>query len=758
MRGMASSELIRRLYGEYKDLRERLVAHLAEAAGGPKVPRADAIELAQRLLDRALFMAFAGGGSGLPERLRALDGAGEGIALPDRLVADLVLLGEWGCRRDVPVSVLGHIFEQSVGDLERMRAASLGEAAPRVTRRKREGIVYTPDGVARFLVACTVGRTLEERRTDLLSAHARAGTPFGNGEAIRWREGSASERAFWWGYLAQLRDLKVLDPACGSGAFLLAAFELLAMEYRQALGRLQALGEAVDFDLCEPMLAGNLYGVDRNAESVEVARLSLWLVAGRSERGLQRLEMTIRAGDSLVDDARFTDRPFDWRRAFPDVLAAGGFDVVIGNPPYVRMELIKRLKPYLERHYAVAGDRTDLYAYFFERGVALLKEGGRLGYISSSTFFRTGSGERLRAFLGGNLAIETVVDFGDLQIFDGITTYPAILTLRKSKQDGGHNDGQLRFLRIGEHLPSDLGAEFAAHAKPMPRTRLGAGAWQFEEESLARLRNRIARGRKTLGEVYGAPLYGIKTGCNDAFVIDQGTRDRLVTRDPRSGELLRPLLRGENIKRWRIEPQGLHLIDTPKGKVDIEAYPAIRDWLLPFKPRLEARATRQAWFELQQAQLAYQPDFLEGGIALPDLSQGPKFAPLPDGFLVDCTAFFVSAGPDLLAFLNSRLAWFVLHALSNPLRGGVWRLRLKAQYVQQLPLPAIGDRDRSALRKLARTCAGKAAQRCRRGAEARAMGAEIERVEREVDAIVYRLFDLTSGEIALLEASIAGQY
>ncbi|MGA2166341.1 MAG: hypothetical protein ABSH36_18010, partial [Solirubrobacteraceae bacterium] len=101
----------------------------------------------------------------------------------------------------------------------------------------------------------------------------------------------------------------------------------------------------------------------------------------------------------------------------------------------------------------------------------------------------------------------------------------------------------------------------------------------------------------------------IKTGLNDAFVIDTPTRDRLVKADPKSAELLKPFLRGENVKRWRVEPEGLWLIDTPKGKVDIDAYPAVRDWLLPFKPQLEARATKQEWFELQQAQLAYQPRF-----------------------------------------------------------------------------------------------------------------------------------------------------
>jgi hypothetical protein len=620
-----------------------------------------------------------------------------------------------------------------------------GRARGANCRRGREGVVYTPDGIARFLVERTVGGTLAERRERLRALH-------GGG-------GSASECAFWRAWVAELRGLEVLDPACGTGALLLAAFERLAAEYRQALGRLQALGEAVDLDVGGEILAGNLYGVDRDAEAVETTRLSLWLKAGRPEQGRQRLEAAIRVGDSLVDDGRFSDRPFDWGHAFPEVLAGGGFDVVIGNPPYVRMELIKPLKPYLERHYAVAGDRTDLYAYFFERGLRLTKPGGRLGYISSSTFFRTRSGERLRAFLAEQAEIEAVVDFGDRRVFPGISTYPAILTLRKGRRrDAGRDDGVLHFLQAGDTLPGDLGAHFAARARPMRRGRLGAGAWQFEDEALARLRDKIASGRQKLGEACGAPLYGIKTGCNDAFIVDGATRDRLVAEDPRSAELLRPLLRGENVKRWGVEPQGLHLIDTPRGAVDIEAYPAVRDWLLGFKPRLEARATRQAWFELQQAQRAYRPHFLAGGVAFPDLSQGPKFAPLPDGLLVDCTVFFLSAGPELLAFLNSRLAWFVLFALSNPLRGGMWRLRLKAQYVAQLPLPEPGAQDRALLAALAETCSARAARRCGDHAEARALDAETRRAEREIDAIVYRLFDLDAGEIALLETSIAGQY
>jgi len=523
------------LYSEYKGLRDRLIAFLTGAVDGPKLTLLSAIELAQKLLDRILFVAFAQRTDLLPDRLleRALsarneflpqplwrnfqalfrnvdqgndslyiwayngglfaaDPAADKLDLPDDLAAELAKLGQWDYRSDVPVTVLGHVFEQSITDLEKLRAESRGEAPPKVSKRKREGVIYTPEIVTRFLVERTVGRTLDERFAALLAVHAESAVLPKNGDPIPWRAGETSERAFWLDYAAILRKLTIVDPACGSGAFLVAAFDLLAAEYRRVVERLAALGEPIDFDLFDEIVTRNLYGVDLNAESVDITRLALWLKTARNKHHLQNLEATIKIGNSLIDDSAFTDRPFDWRAAFGDVFAQGGFDVVIGNPPYVRMELIKPVKPYLEKRYVVAADRADLYAYFFERGVGVLKEGGRLGYISSSTFFRTGSGENLRRFLGDHVAIEAVVDFGDLQIFEGVTTYPAIVALRKG---GADQDDAVRFLKV-DTLPNDIAAEFASKAQTMPRTRLGHGSWQFEAAPLGKLRDKIVTARK----------------------------------------------------------------------------------------------------------------------------------------------------------------------------------------------------------------------------------------------------------------------
>lgn len=853
----ATKDITDQLYADYRDLRVRLIGYLAHADDGPKLATRAAIETAQKLLDRVIFIAFASGNGMLPRNIfkqavtqksgfrpepvwnnvRALfgwidkgnrssdphfdvwpyngglfadDPVADAIVLPDPLAEEMAKLVEWDYGREVSVTVLGHIFEQSIGDIEKLR----DDTTATVSQRKREGVVYTPDHVTRFLVEKTIGATLAERFAALLRQHAgRDDWPDGDESPFA---DDATHIAFWNGYLDALKSLTIVDPACGSGAFLVAAYDLLAAEYVRVAGVLDDLGAPADLDISETILTRNLHGVDLNVESAEIARLALWLKSARREHRLARLDETIRAGNSLIDDAKASDRPFDWQAAFSDIFAAGGFDIVIGNPPYVRMEHLKDVKPWLAKHYAVADERTDLSAYFFEKGVNLLKPGGRLGYISTSSFFRAGYGEKLRLLLGERLDIETVVDYGDVQIFEGVTTYPAILT-GKRKAEIAPPVGELRYLNIKSEAPKDIGRAFDEAGATMPRARLAGGSWQFEDAALARLRDKIVKGRKTLGEVYGAPLRGIVTGLNDAFVIDTATRDRLVKADPKSGELLKPFLKGENIKRWRVEPEGLWLINTPKGKVDIEQYPAIRDWLLPFRDRLESRATEQEWWELQQAQLAYQNDFEARKIVYQDICNSNPFSrDLTGSYLANTCYFLPVVEPDLLAFLNSKAAWFFWSAITNIARGGY--LRLRTDFVEKTPLPPWSASQYAQIIGWTATCllsteemrneatrfhhrlltdlatpgvklsrklkdfhqldfAGFRAEAKKalkaeiplkeRGqwedlfnaakAEVLRLNAEIAAAEREIDRLVYAAFELTPDEIDLLEKSLDGQ-
>jgi len=371
----ALKDVTEQLYIDYKKLRGELVAFLKDSADGPKLAQLKAIETAQKLLDRVILVAFASGNGMLPRRifmdaieqkdhfdpkpvwqnvrrlfrwvdqgnpssnarfdvwpynggLFAEDAITDHVVLPDHLSGEIAKLVGWDYGEEVSVNVLGHIFEQSIGDIEKLREGD----ADTVSRRKREGVVYTPDHVTRFLVERTIAETLEERFNALLEKHIGIEAPDEEGN-VPWTE--EEELPFWREYLDSLRSLTIVDPACGSGAFLVAAFDTLAAEYRRVTERLADLGERVDFDIFDEILSRNLYGVDLNVESAEIARLALWLKSARRQHRLAKLDHAIQAGNSLIDDPKATERPFDWRAVFPEVFDNGGFDIVIGNPPYV---------------------------------------------------------------------------------------------------------------------------------------------------------------------------------------------------------------------------------------------------------------------------------------------------------------------------------------------------------------------------------------------------------------------------------------
>ena len=872
----ADKAITQALYRDYRQWRQTLIIALAQH--NPDSPFASIIEHAQTILDRVLFIAFAEDRELLPAHtlaqafaqqnafnpqpvwenfkglFRFIDKGNPALHIPayngglfraDPVLDSLILpddacrlfkaLGEYDFASEVGVNVLGHIFEQSITDLEELHELAGGEnfdlralqekaAASRSVsgKRKEEGVVYTPDGITAFIVEQTLGSYLNDRREAVRATYLDPKAASGE---VRYRAATAAEKKnvkvrdaarlteflFWHAWREALSEIRVLDPACGSGAFLIAAFDVLDAEYRQVNEQIQAITGNPDlFDINREILNRNLYGVDLNPESIEITKLSLWLKTARYGKPLQSLEARLRVGNSLIADAAWTPRPFDWAAAFPEV-TAGGFDVVLGNPPYVRMERLKAVKPYLEKHYAVASDRADLYCYFFELGVRLLKPGGRLGYISSSTFFKTGSGAPLRRFLLEKTQIQALVDFGDLQVFDGVTTYPAIIVLeRRETPDPAAEIRQL----VLKALPDpSLAAVFGQQAGGLPQARLGAGSWQLENDASASLRQKLVNGHPTLKDIYGSPCRGIVSGFNDAFVVDRSKRDALVAADANSAELLRPFLEGKDLKKWRSEPQDLWLIYIPKGRIDIDDYPAVRDHLLPYRDKLEKRATRQAWFELQQAQAAYVPMMEAPKIGYVDMSDKPNFSLETTGRYFANTGYFIPKADWFLAgLLNSRVTWSVITGLSPAIRGGFHRLF--SQYIETLPIPAADESTHTEIASDAEACQHAAETRrnlqqaFRRripdlapGRSARlpgklerwweldftafrsevkkafkqdiplaerndwetffnakqaavsALDAEITRRERAIDHAVYRLFALTPAEIALLEGA-----
>ncbi|HBU61874.1 MAG TPA: type I restriction endonuclease subunit M, partial [Oceanicaulis sp.] len=870
------------LYQDYKTLRLQLLNAVQFA--NTEIAPLDAIALAQKILDRVLFIAFAEDTGLLPNNtlenafiardpynprpvwdnfkglFRAIDqgstelnipryngglfredAAIDALNLPDDICEGFKTLGEYDFASEVSVTVLGHIFEQSIADVERLQAIARGEEVEQertsgtTGRRKRDGVVYTPDYVARFIVAQTLGVHLKEIFEDILRAHALKGVDVTDYEAIKWKRKTAELEA-WQAYRERLRTLRIVDPACGSGVFLIMAFDFMKAELtrvndkiRDLLPHTEHFGDLLDYVPDSEILTQNLFGVDVNEESVEITKLSLWIKTARRGKVLDSLSPSIRVGDSLIEDSNFAylDHAFSWESAFPQVFEEGGFDVVLGNPPYVRMEFLKPLKPYLEKRYEVVADRADLYCYFYERGLRLLKPGGRLGYISSNTFFKTGSGRPLRDYLLKEATIESVVDFGDLQVFEGVTTYPAILTLKRGAAPKGH---ELRFWKLDALPQTNFAASWEQAAGDYPQSALGCGSWELENPALRALRDKIRKGRKTLKEVYGKPLYGIKTGLNPAFVIDESKKQEICRKDPNSEEMFKPFLEGKNLKRWHSSESQKWLILFPKGWTksqfgDLDEdlafsrlsqhYPAISDWLVKFEDRARRRTDQgDFWWELRAC--SYYEKFSNPKIMYGDIISCPSMQIDTTGSICDTTGFIIpSSSYTHLGILNSKIIWFYFKAMTPLARGGYYRA--KSQYIQDLPLPNTSleegtiiancaakaqeaaqsrlDLQSAFTRRIADLCppdrepklttklktwwdlpdfaAFRAevkkvfksdiplAERSdwedwmkRDRAEIHRLSAEIRDAERQIDQIVYALFDLTGDEITLLESAI----
>ncbi len=763
-------DITNRLYSEYKTLRGDLISTIC-AQNETCQPRR-AITFAQKILDRVLFTAFAEDTGLLPENtlkkvyeakndfstatvwdnfktlfqfidkgnkeqgipaynggLFAKDSELDSLIVPDDICHEFKKIGDYDFASEVTVHILGHLFEQSITDIEAMQAEALGQKPPATSKKKQDGVVYTPPFVTAFIIEQTLGRTLKERFLTLLKRYAKESEMPEAEQDIVWK-GKDSEVKFWTAYREELFKLRILDPACGSGAFLIAAFDYLESEYNRVNGHISILTGGTEigtdlFDTHSNILTENLYGVDLNLESIEITKLSMWLRTANINDKLKSLDDNIKRGNSIIADKKLDEAAFNWKNNFPKICKEGGFDIVIGNPPYVRQELIKPYKDYLKKHYKVYHGVVDLYAYFYELGLKYLKQGGRLGYISSSTFFRTSSGQPLRLFMTKKAQLESVIDFGDLQIFPGVTTYPVVMTCQKAESLLKKPAGALDFIKLTEDVPENLAAHFEAEKEAMPQKQLGAQSWQLESKALANLRQKIKGKHKTLKQLYGSPLYGIKTGLNEAFIIDRAAHDQLIQQDPKSGELLKPFLEGKDLKKWRVEHKNLSLVLMPRGWTNqqgkfaneaeawawlSQTYPAIAAYLAPFEQKAKKRTDKgDYWWELRAC--AYYDKFDAPKIIYPVISQGAKFSIDTTQLYGNDKIFILNGDETLLALLNSYVSWFYLFGVCSPLRGGQWRLELREQNISTIPIPKATKKQKTALAILAQTIQQKAESR-----------------------------------------------
>ena len=353
------------------------------------------------------------------------------------LLEDALKLSGYDYSTEVDVNILGHIFEHSISEIEEITAELEGtEKDTSKSKRKKEGVFYTPKYITKYIVENTIGELCNAKKKEL-NLDEIDEEILENSRTAKGKLTKKAETLFnnLQSYREYILSLKILDPACGSGAFLNQALDFLIEEHKWIdEQRSRLLKESLLIvEYQKNILEQNLYGVDINEEAVEIAKLSLWLRTARKGRKLSDLSKNIKCGNSLIDNPEVAgDKAFNWENEFPDIMKNGGFDVVIGNPPYVSAKHIKQYSEFFLLNYKSHDNGADLYCYFYEKALSLLKELGEMGFISSNKFFRANYGKGLRSVLNKN-QIRKILDFGELPIFQDASTFPAIILIRKIK-------------------------------------------------------------------------------------------------------------------------------------------------------------------------------------------------------------------------------------------------------------------------------------------------------------------------------------
>lgn len=744
---IAEEKITKQLYKDYSAFKQELWQDMV--AQNPDLDELDLYKKSQKLLDRFLFIFFAEDKGLLPPNsimeivnqwvsLNDLDayvplydrfklyfgylntgrvrpGKAEihayngGLFAPDPIldalqISDSVLdmhvrkLTEYDFESEVDTNILGHIFEHSLNDIENVRATLEGTAVDKSkTKRKKDGVFYTPKYITKYIVDNTVGKLCTEKKAELelvdeeFSKYLSYKTP----QAEKKRKAELKQKLDT--YRNWLLQLTICDPACGSGAFLNQVLEFLIAENRY-VDELEA--QLFDSPLVLPnvenhILENNIFGVDINEESVEIARLSLWLRTAKKGRKLSSLNSNIKVGNSLIDDPAVAgELAFNWEKEFPKVFAKGGFDVVVGNPPYVRQELLGEIKPYLERNYEVFEGTSDLFSYFYELAFKVLKKDALIGFISN-TFDKTKAAVKLREFLKTNTVFEEYIDFTEVQIFEGATTYPIILTAR----NGINTENPFKFKKVPRSLQGYVIDIDLLDEIKVIQSSLSSESWSFNSNNLFEILQKI-KINKTIRDQFGKCFRGIVTGFNEAFIINDVVKNELELSHSSSKDLIKPYFEGKDQNKWISQDIDKYVIFTRRG-TDISQYPAIENYLSKFKERLTPRSSEEQtigrkpgpykWFEIQDS-VDYFKLFESPKITWPNLQSQPKFSIDKKGYYINAPSVILpSDNLSLLCIVNSKLVWEFLKSICVVRSGGY--IEVKPQYFEQIPIPELKNKE-----------------------------------------------------------------
>ncbi|MCF3608195.1 Eco57I restriction-modification methylase domain-containing protein [Planktothrix agardhii 1033] len=449
-----------------------------------------------------------------------------------------------------------------------------------------------------------------------------------------------------------------------------------------------------------------------------------------------------------IESGKIYENAFEWRFEFPEVLDDDanfiGFDVVIGNPPYIRQEEIKTQKPYLQTHFRTYSGTADLYVFFVEKAFEILRGFGNFCYIMPNKWMQTGYGKALRILFLEN-QLQGIIDFGYLQVFEEATTYPCILNASKQSNNADFISAAVKTL----NYIHEFSLYIESISNQITVEALNDETWVISSGSDQTLLSTLKNKCMSLAEyIDGEAFRGVVTGLTEAFILDDKEKYRIVMKDPKSWELLKPVLRGRTLKKWYAEQDNLWLIGTfPTLNINIDDYPAIRDYLLKFgKNRLEQsgeegsrKKTSGEWFETQDS-IAYWQEFEKPKIMYQKFQVKPCFIYDDQGLYCNDSMWIISKSDKvLLAILNSKMGWWLISKYCTAIQNGyqlIWK------YFGQIPIPNITkEQGKPIISLVDQILTTKKSN----------PNADTTILEQQIDQLVYELYGLTEEEIKIVE-------
>jgi hypothetical protein len=685
----------------------------------------------------------------------------------------------------IPIHILGSIYERFLGKTIVVTAKrATVEEKPEV--RKAGGVYYTPEYIVRYIVENTVGKLIAGKTPD------------------------------------EIKKLHFADIACGSGSFLLGIYDGL-LRYHTAwynknktnrekgrkAGCLLNDDDSLRLSLRQKgeILLNNVYGVDIDAQAVEVAQLSLYLklledetpASTRSyqlsfrEALLPSLNHNIVCGNSLIDwdvlDGKLFDRkdelklnPMSYSSTFSAVMKDGGFDAIVGNPPYIRIQTLQENTPqsvdYFRRCYKSASKGNyDIYVVFVEKALSLLKPMGKLGYILPHKFFNAQYGAPLRKLIADGQHLEHAVHFGDQQVFAGATTYTCLLHLSKQ------STAEFHFVKVHDLEKWQDMAE--SQQGLLPAEAVTEADWNFNVSKGAALFDRLNAMPVRLANIAARMAQGIRTSANEVYVLDLISSDgkllkaasqQLAREIMLEKESVAPFLQGKEIKSYRILPSGKIVIipyDMNAARTTLIAesilkttLPKTYAYLSENKTILQNREKGKMkganWYGYvypKNIEVMRTPKIL-----VPDIADRAAFALDEKGEYAFTSGYGITLKPDVsesikyvLGLLNSKVLNFFIKSVSTPMRGGFFRYF--TQFIEKLPIRTINfsdAKDKARHDKMVNLVEQMLSAK-QQLAYARNERDQIfyehkcQHLDREIDRLVYELYDLTEDEIALVE-------